>query len=321
MLYKIISFALIATACVAVVFVFDLRPSLIIEQIKNLFSHSSKNGQPSSDPTLQGHNLAETVNYYKGKRENFIKREITNAKKTLAETRQEYRYSVTMAECFALSIIGMIIGVLAKNIFLIPCLGLGLFFIPLWRLKVYHIKYDKYMAMQLESSLSLITASYLRNNDIIESVSENIPNISGFLRDYFEEFIAEYKVNANLKSCIRSLQKKINNPVFREWCDCLIRTYENSDMKENLITIANKLSTIRIVQDDLDAQLHQSIIEFLIMMGILVVVYPLVYVVNKDWFALYATTPGKISIAFTVAVAFYSLGKLFNVMTPIKYEK
>jgi hypothetical protein len=92
-------------------------------------------------------------------------------------------------------------------------------------------------------------------------------------------------------------------------------------MKENLLTIANKLSTIRIVQSDLDAEMKQSITEFIVMMCILAIVYPMVYVVNKKWFALYSTTIGQFCVACTVGVALYSLHKLFNVMTPVKYER
>lgn len=321
MLTKILALVVTLISCWGIVFIFDLRVSEILSIIKSYFSSIAITKDDAESQYKRNQSLAKTINFYKGKKESFLTKEVLDARNILSETRQEAQYGKMLAQCLVFAALGVFIGILFKNIFLIPALALGLFFVPLWKVKLYHIKYEKYTAMQLESSISLITTSYLRNNDIIEAVTENLPNISGFLRNYFEEFVAEYKVNANMKSCIRNLQRKINNAVFREWCDCLIRTYENSEMKENLLTIANKLSAIRIVQDELDAEMFTAILEYIVMMGILLIVYPMVYFINKEWFALYSTTIGKICVTFSVCVAVFAVKKLFDVMTPVKYEK
>lgn len=265
--------------------------------------------------------LKDIVSYYKSDGSSYFTKQINKTQNILKLTRRTKEFKKTMIMCAVMGCAGAVIGLIMKNVFAVILLAGGMFMIPLWRLEIYYQKYQKYLNMQLESCVSLITTAYIRNNDIIESFEENIENISLFIRPPFEEFLAEYKINPNMKKCIRNLQNKIDNTIFKEWCDVLIKSYENSNIKENLLAITEKYSAIRIVQDDLDAETASSMIEYIIMLAMLVLVYPMVGLINDEWFASYSTLPGKICIAYSIFVGILAVKKIIDLSAPVQFKR
>lgn len=304
--------------------------------IFNLFGKNRKKSDITKDPpdeentdadkeiraaiTPSKRNLSDTVDYYSGKK-NFLQRERDTAAEILNETGQKGELQKTFLKCGLFAVLGAFIGFMFnQNIILIVVLGIGLFFVPLWRLRLYRNKYRKYLASQLESSVSLVTTSYIRSGDIIKAVRENIDDLSPLVKPYFEEFLNECAVNPSIKNCVRNLRDKINNNTFHEWCETLIRTIDNSEMREALIPIAQRYSDIRIVQEQIDLETHRAIIEYVVMMFMDVLVYPLIYFVNKDWWSYYSMLPGKIIIAFSAFVVLFCVAKLISVSRPVEYD-
>ena len=195
------------------------------------------------------------------------------------------------------------------------------FMIPLWRLKLYRNKYRRYLHAQLESCTSLITTTYIRNNDICKAVEENIDQLSPLIKPYFEDFLSESKINPSLKNCVRNLRDKINEPIFKEWCETLIRTLDNTEMKETLLPVANKYSVVKVVQDELDSETYSSLIEYVIMAAMCILAYPLVFLLNRNWFAYYQTIAGHFVIGYTLLVLFFSIIKFISVLTPVEYKR
>ena len=67
-------------------------------------------------------------------------------------------------------------------------------------------------------SISIITTSYLRTEDLIKSVKENLPFINEPVKSTFSAFVSEAElINANLVSAINSMKMKVPNRVFPEW--------------------------------------------------------------------------------------------------------
>lgn len=265
--------------------------------------------------------LSELVDYYRGKKGFYLTREVNTAKGILGETGRAKEYGKTIAACVILSMAGAAIGFALKNVIAIVILAVAFFMIPIWRLRVYQNKYRKYLAQQLEAGLSLITSSYIRSNDIIAAVDENVAYLSPILQPYFKDFLTETKVNPSVKNCVRDLRDRIYDSIFKEWCEMLLRTMDNSEMKESLLPILAKYSSVRIVQEEVDTELSASLAEYVVMMGFTIFVYILVYLLNKEWFEMYYTFGGQLVVAFTLIVLFYSIIKLITVRRPVQYRR
>ncbi len=265
--------------------------------------------------------ISSTVRYYTGKKDFVMVEEVNSAKQILDETGRSAEFAKVCMQCVLFTAAGALIGLVMRSVLATAILGIMFFMLPLWKLKLYRNKYKKYITAQLESTTSLITVSYIRCNNFIQAVEENIDQVSPIVRPKFQRFLDECKVNASVKNCVRNLRDSIDNNLFREWCETVLKTLDNSEMKEALLPICEKYTNVKIVQDEIDAEVLGSLAEYIIMMLFMLLAYPLVYILNTDWFAYYSTLPGKVVVAYTLVVLFYSVVKMIGILQPVEYDR
>ena len=105
--------------------------------------------------------------------------------------------------------VGTVILLLCNNVYLIPILAAACILAPIWYMRAVSDKYKRRLSDQLESALSIITTSYLRTEDIIASVQENLNYISDPLKSVFRSFITEARlIDANTVSTLHIAWQK-----------------------------------------------------------------------------------------------------------------
>ena len=78
---------------------------------------------------------------------------------------------------------------------------LSLIHISIWYLRSTAASYKKHLNEELETAISIITTSYLRTEDLIRAVKENLPYINEPVKANFEAFVYEAElINANITS-------------------------------------------------------------------------------------------------------------------------
>ena len=239
----------------------------------------------------------------------------------LKDTGREDRYDAVTHLTLILFAVGGVLALLIGNVYMVPVLGLGFSLIPIWYLRSTAAAYKKHLNEELETAISIVTTSYLRTEDLIRSVRENLEYINEPVKATFEAFVYESElINANTTSAINSLKMKIPNRVFHEWANILIQCQSDRSMKNTLPTIVQKFSDVRVVQSELDAMLQEPKREAITMMFLVVANVPLLYFLNKDWFhTLIYTTPGKIALAICAAIILFSLTQIMKLSKPIEY--
>ena len=112
--------------------------------------------------------------------------------------------------------------------------------------------YEKNTKEELETALSIITTSYVRSDDIVAAVRENIKYIKPPLRDVFKSFEGEATaISSNIKRALYKLKSMVDNEIFWEWCDTLIQCQDDRTLKDTLLPIVAKLTDVRIVNSEL----------------------------------------------------------------------
>lgn len=217
--------------------------------------------------------------------------------------------------------VGAVLALLLNNIYMVPIFGIGFSLVPVWYLRSTAATYKKHLNEELEMSISIITTSYLRIEDLIKSVKENLPFINEPVKSTFSAFVSEAElINANLVSAINSMKMKVPNRVFHEWCNILIQCQSDRSMKQTLPTITQKFSDVRIVQSELEAMMQGPRREAITMVFLVIANIPLLYFLNQDWFhALLFTTPGKIALAICGAIILFSVSQIMKLSKPIEY--
>lgn len=267
--------------------------------------------------------IREQIAEVNGKKKNFIAREIDEVCEILRMTGRENKIPVIFIACGISAAVGAVIASLLSNPFMIPVLGGGCLFIPIWYVRLTALHYKKDIAEELETALSIVTTAYLRNEDIVTAVEENIPYLNSPIKEVFNEFLIGVKlIDADIVKGIGNLKQKINNDIFHEWCDALIACQYDRNLKSTLTPIVTKLSDVRIVNSELELMLAEPRKEFVIMSMLLVSNIPLLYFLNKEWFnILMFSIPGKIVLAIDVAAIFISGSFVIRLTKPIEIRR
>lgn len=239
----------------------------------------------------------------------------------LKDTGREEKFEFIKRLSIILFAAGAVLALLMGNVYMVPIMGIGFSLAPIWYLRSTAGTYKRHLNEELETAVSIVTTSYLRTEDLIRSVKENIPSINEPVKANFEAFVYESEmINANLTSAINSLKMKVPNRVFHEWANILIQCQSDRTMKNTLPTVIQKFSDIRIVQSELDAMMHGPRREAITMMFLVVANVPLLYFLNKDWFyALVFTTPGKLALAICAAIILFAVSRIMKLSKPIEY--
>ena len=239
-----------------------------------------------------------------GKKKKSLGSKLAYTQTALAAMGQENKFALVCCASLVLFAAGAVVAVLIDNVFLLPALSVAFALIPFIYVRNSLSQYEKHIKTDLETTLSTITTSYIRNEDIILAVRENLDYIKPPLRACFNAFIGDaVAVSSSVKQALRNLKEKVDDDIFREWCDALIRCQDDRALVDTLHPIVAKLTDVRVVNSELSTMMAAVRTEYYTMVGLVVGNIPLLYVLNKDWFhTLRYETPGKFVLGVCGAV-------------------
>lgn len=257
------------------------------------------------------------------KKKRFIIRQIEEVSEIMRLTDREDKIPVVFIACMVFAIVGTVIASLFDNVFLIPVLGIGMMCLPVWYIKLTASHFKKDISEELETALSVISSAYIRNEDIVTAVEENISYLNPPIKNVFTDFLVQLKlIDSDVVKAIEGLKTKVDNDVFHEWCDALIQCQSDRNLKSTLTPIVTKLSDVRTVNTELELMLAEPRKEFIIMALLVVAIIPILYFLNKDWFAvLMYSGIGKIVLAVDFAAIFICGAFVVKLTRPIEFRR
>ena len=265
----------------------------------------------------------EVGEFTRRKKRSYLRREIAEVQAILKVTGREKRFPMLCALSLALFAAGASIAIMLGNLFLIPVMAVGLMLLPFWYVRLTQSNYKKNISAELETALSIITTAYLRNEDILTAVEENITYLNPPVLSVFRGFLSRVKlVDPDITAALHDLKAHIENPVFHEWCDALIACQHDRSLKTTLTPIVTKLSDMRVVNGELENLVFEPRKEFIIMQVLVVGNIPLMYFLNPDWYHTLMHTPlGQIILTICAAVIFVSTAFVIKLTQPIEYRR
>lgn len=273
----------------------------------------------SPEPTLR-----EKVLTAKGKKKSSkLTASLNRIKDALESTGKGSQFTVACAASLGLMIIGCVVAVAIDNLLLIPVFAIAFALIPFAFAKRTINYYDNHVSDELETALSIITTSYVRSDDIVTAVKENVQYLKPPVKDIFVCFVAENSmISANIKQSIKHLREKVKNSIFKEWCDTLIACQDDRTLKDTLMPVVAKLTDVRLANNEIKGLLFAARTEYFMMAGMVVANIPLLYVLNKDWYnALMYTMLGKIVMAICAGAILVTALLMLRYTKPIEYKK
>ena len=259
----------------------------------------------------------------KRKKMAYFRREIVEVQSILKLTGREGWFPMVCAVSLFLFAIGSGIAIVLGNFFSVPVLGIGFMLLPFWYVRLTQTHFKRDIAAELETALSIITTAYLRNEDIVTAVEENIDYLNPPVLSVFKGFIYRIKmINPDIAAGLEDMKDQLENAVFREWCDALIACQIDRNLKTTLTPIVSKLSDMRVVNGELENMIFEPRKEFISMQLLVVGNIPLLYFLNKDWYNTLMHTPlGQIILAICFAAIFVSAAFVIKLTQPIEYRR
>ena len=259
----------------------------------------------------------------KRKKVSYFRREVIEVQSILMLTGREGWFPMICAVSLFLFAIGSGIAIVLGNFFSVPVLGIGFMLLPFWYVRLTQTHFKRDIAAELETALSIITTAYLRNEDIVTAVEENIDYLNPPVLSVFKGFVYRIKmINPDIAAGLEDMKVQLENAVFREWCDALIACQIDRNLKTTLTPIVSKLSDMRVVNGELENMVFEPRKEFISMQLLVVGNIPLLYFLNKDWYnALMHTPLGQIILAICFAAIFISAAFVIKLTQPIEYRR
>lgn len=296
--------------CAGTVILLELTPESITNDIMRLISPKQT--------------LRDKVLIAQGKKKSKkLTAEILHIKDALDATGKGNQFTLACAASILLLIAGCIVAVVIDNYFLIPVLAVAFASLPFFYIKNTIGAYDRHVKEEMETALSIITTSYIRSDDILGAVQENITYLKPPVRGIFQSFVGDaMMISSDLKTALRNLKEKIDDSIFEEWCDTLIACQDDRTLKDTLLPIVSKLTDVRIVNNELKTMLSEAKKEYWMMVCLVVGNIPLLYMLNDSWYeSLMFTIPGKIVLAICGIVILITAMFMMKYTKPIEYKK
>lgn len=302
----------IVFASAGIGFLFKITPADISNTLMHMFK--SKN------------NLFKKYEKARGKRKtNKLVQFLLDTKESLAATGKSDKFALLITLSVILSTASSIVVIILGYWPLVPAVFITAATIPLLYAQKLIKNYQKHVEQEIKTAMGVVTSSYIRCEDIIQAVKENLDNIKYPVHEYFEAFIVEAEtVSTDTKRALKNLKYKIDDAVFREWVDALVDCQSDRGLKVTLEPIVRKYTDMITVNAELETMLASPKVQYYGMTGLTASIVPLLKVMSSDennWFdTLVFTTPGKVVLgiaALWLVISYFFVSKATK---PIKYE-
>ena len=146
---------------------------------------------------------------------------------------------------------------------------------------------------ELESAMQILTVSYLRSQDLEQAIGETLRVLSeGPVKEAFSTCLGEIRsVRPDAVLALKRLRDAFDDQVFTDWCTALIECQRDRAFLDTLPPLVSKLGEERQVNVEVRGILRSARTEFLLMALMLAGNLPLLYLLNRDWFAALTQSP------------------------------
>lgn len=240
---------------------------------------------------------------------------------TMEATGRGRLFPLAITGMFGFAAAGVFIGIIIDNIWLIPALAVIMGAIPFLYMGSAVEYYERTVRDELETALSIITNAYIRTDDIVVAVEENIQFIKPPLRKVFERFVQDSVIMPSNKEIIIRLRERLDDHVFYEWCTTLLQCQDDRTLKENLHPVVGKLTDIRLINTQNAAVISTAKTEYYAMIVFVAISVPLLALISPGSLQTLASTGfGKFLIGIVADVVVFTFFRMRKVTRPVDYN-
>ncbi len=236
---------------------------------------------------------------------------------------KEKLFDFALISSVVLSALSVPLCLVFDNIFLLPFLACLLFSLPFIAILIWKNIYEKKEYSELETAMSLVTSSYLRNPDLTRAFEENNEYLKYPVKDRFVSFSSRIRsIDPDIKKGLRELKRQFPYRIFSEWCDELELCTDDRSKSDMLPRTVSKMTDERIVNLEIAPLLSSARKEFFTMAAMVLLNYPLLSLINKDWFSVMTDTiQGKFVTGLVLLTILFTTFFCFKMTKKVRFGK
>ena len=225
----------------------------------------------------------------------------------------------------AVSVALMVVG------FLVPGLGFGnipmamvispiLGAVPWFVISAIGKRTQKNLQSHMEHAMGLVTNSYLRVQDIIGAISDNMSEFRGYTEVLFKEFLTQVSLtDSSIAASLETMRDKSTNTYFKQWCTVLIQCMEDRELRFMLPSIVAEMADSRGVIMEADTMIKKAQRDYIVILIIACMQLPIISQINPDWYRILTTTTvGQILTAVVFGVMAICTVQVFMVASKVQ---
>ena len=170
---------------------------------------------------------------------------------------------------------------------------------------------------KLNSSMMILSNSYIVTEDILKSVQDNIDVL-----EYpapFRDFLTYVNlIDSSIKTGLRRLENQVDNIYFSQWVNVLIMAQDDRSMKYVTISVVDAMNDVRQVQRESNTAMYAIWREYLTVLCLIFSVPMIFRILMKDAYMVLVTTlPGQALLVLLLAAVVFSLVKAVQLNKPL----
>lgn len=170
---------------------------------------------------------------------------------------------------------------------------------------------------KLESSMMVISNSYIITDDLIASIQENITNL-----EYpapFKDFLSYVKfIDNDVSACLRRVEDSVNNEYFSQWVDALVLAQTDRSMKYVAVSVVESMHDMSKIQKESEVALYSVWQDYFIAIA-LVIATPLLFrfLMADAYTVLVTSLFGQILFALLIIAIVFSIVQAMKINRPL----
>lgn len=170
---------------------------------------------------------------------------------------------------------------------------------------------------KLQSSMMILSNSYIVTEDFLKTVQDNIDVI-----EYpapFRNFLTYVSlIDSNIKTGLRRMENQVDNIYFSQWIDVLIMAQDDRSLKFVTMSVVDAMNDVHQAQRESDTSMYAIWREYFTVL-ILIFSAPVIFriLMRPAYLILVTTLPGKVLLLLLLSAVVFSLIKAVQLNKPL----
>jgi len=170
---------------------------------------------------------------------------------------------------------------------------------------------------KLQSSMMILSSSYLVTEDFVRSVQDNIALLEHPVP--FKNFLSYVScIDGNVKTALRRLENQVDNYYFSQWIDVLVMAQDDRSLKYVTMSVMDEMNDMQQIQLEADTAIFAVWREYLTVL-VLIFSSPLIFrvLMGSAYEILVTSVIGKGLLLLLLVCVVYSVIKAVRLNKPL----